>query len=55
MRDPESAFSVIRSCRFTPGMLWMIETEAKRLRMTFSSYIRYVATTSIRRAHQEPA
>jgi hypothetical protein len=53
MRDPEATKSIIRSIRLSPSMAGMIREEAFRRRMNFSSYLRFVATASIRQSHSE--
>jgi hypothetical protein len=52
-QTPETNKTVIRSVRMTPWMFGMIRDEAKRLRITFSSYLRNCAIGSIRRANTE--
>jgi hypothetical protein len=52
-RTPETVKTIIRSVRMTPGVHGMIKDEAKRLRVTFSSYLRSCAIGSIRRANTE--
>jgi hypothetical protein len=53
MRDSETVKTITRSIRLSPSMLSMISEEARRRRMTFSSYLRFCALSSIRQAHSE--
>lgn len=53
MRRYEDPKTVIRSIRMSPSMAGVIQEEAKRRRMNVSSYLRFCAVSSIRRAHSE--
>ena len=53
MKDSETLKSITRSIRLSPSILGVIAEEARRRRMTFSSYLRFCALASIRKAHNE--
>ena len=52
--DPELSFRTkVRSVRFTPNELYIIEEQAKKAGMTLAGYLRYSAIAAARRSRRE--